>query len=99
MSKSAIKEFDNVSSYIHNYLKYMQEKNLDEDIYKMHLKFNFPTKEQFKIDTRSSIIKNKVTNEIYYFIHEIINDYSSIGFEKLTKYIQKNKISINIDDR
>ncbi len=96
--KSAIKEFDNVSSYIHNYLKYMQEKNLDEDIYKMHLKFNFPTKEQFKIDTRSSIIKNKVTNEIYYFIHEIINDYSSIGFEKLTKYIQKNKITLNIDD-
>ena len=96
--KSAIKEFDNVSSYIHNYLKYMQEKNLDEDIYKMHLKFNFPTKEQFKIDTRSSLIKNKVTNEIYYFIHEIINDYSSIGFEKLTKYIQKNKITLNIDD-
>ena len=96
--KSAIKEFDNVSSYIHNYLKYMQEKNLDEDIYKMHLKFNFPTKEQFKIDTRSSMIKNKVTNKIYYFIHEIINDYSSIGFEKLTKYIQKNKITLNIDD-
>ncbi|MFY4803716.1 hypothetical protein ACOTWC_06530 [Aliarcobacter butzleri] len=96
--KSAIKEFDNVSSYIHNYLKYMQEKNLDEDIYKMHLKFNFPTKEQFKIDIRSSLIKNKVTNEIYYFIHEIINDYSSIGFEKLTKYIQKNKITLNIDD-
>ena len=96
--KIAIKEFDNVSSYIHNYLKYMQEKNLDEDIYKMHLKFNFPTKEQFKIDTRSSMIKNKVTNEIYYFIHEIINDYSSIGFEKLTKYIQKNKITLNIDD-
>ena len=96
--KIAIKEFDNVSSYIHNYLKYMQEKNLDEDIYKMHLKFNFPTKEQFKIDIRSSLIKNKVTNEIYYFIHEIINDYSSIGFEKLTKYIQKNKITLNIDD-
>ena len=96
--KSSIKEFDNVSSYIHNYLKYMQEKNLDEDIYKMHLKFNFPTKEQFKIDTRSSLIKNKITNKTYYFIHEIINDYSSIGFEKLTKYIQKNKISINIDD-
>ena len=96
--KIAIKEFDNVSSYIHNYLKYMQEKNLDEDIYKMHLKFNFPTREQFKIDTRSSLIKNKITNKTYYFIHEIINDYSSIGFEKLTKYIQKNKITLNIDD-
>ena len=65
--KNAIKEFDNVSNYIHNYLKFMQENNTDKDIYKMHLKFNFPTKEQFQIDTRCSLIKNKDTNKTYYF--------------------------------
>ncbi|MCG3695476.1 hypothetical protein [Aliarcobacter butzleri] len=96
--KSAIKEFDNVSNYIHNYLKYMQENNLDDDIYKMHLKFNFPTKEKFQIDTRSSLVTNKETNEKYYFIHEIINDYSDIGFEKLTKIIEKNKVILNLGD-
>ncbi|MFV7790687.1 hypothetical protein ACNSOP_03330 [Aliarcobacter lanthieri] len=96
--ENAIKEFNNVSNYIHNYLKFMKEKNTDKDIYKMHLKFNFPTREEFQIDTRCSLIKNKDTNKIYYFIHEIINDYSNIGFEKLTKYIQKNKIILNIDD-
>lgn len=94
----AKREFDNVSNYIHNYLKYMQENNLDDDIYKMHLKFNFPTKEEFQIDTRSSLVTNKKTNEKYYFIHEIINDYSDIGFDKLTKIIEKNKVILNLGD-
>ena len=94
--KNAIKEFDNVSGYIHNYLKFMQENNFDDDIYKMHLKFNFPTKEEFQIDTRSSLVTNKETNEKYYFIHEITNDYSDIGFDKLTKIIEKNKVILNL---
>lgn len=94
----AKREFDNVSNYIHNYLKYMQENNLDDDIYKMHLKFNFPIKEEFQIDTRSSLITNKETNEKYYFIHEITNDYSDIGFKKLTKIIEKNKVILNLGD-
>ena len=94
--QSAIKEFDNVSNHIQNYIKFMIDRNLDVDA--MHLKFNFPTKEEFKIDTRTTLIKNKITNEDYYFIHEITNDYSNIGFEKLTKYIQKNKIILNLDD-
>lgn len=96
--KSAIREFDNVSNYIHNYLKYMQENNLDDEIYKIYLKFNFPTKEEFQIDTRSSLVTNKKTNEKYYFIHEITNDYSDIGFEKLTKIIEKNKVILNLGD-
>lgn len=96
--KSAIREFDNVSSYIHNYLKYMQENNLDDDIYKIYLKFNFPTKEEFQIDTRSSFVTNKETNEKYYFINEITNDYSDIGFNKLTKIIEKNKVILNLGD-
>lgn len=94
----AKREFDNVSNYIHNYLKYMQENNLDDDIYKMHLKFNFPTKQEFQIDTRSSLVTNKETNEKYYFIHEITNDYSDIGFEKLTKIIEKNIVILNLGD-
>lgn len=96
--KNAIKEFENVSSYIHNYLKYMQENNFDNDLYKMHLKFNFPIKDEFQIDTRSSLVTNKETNEKYYFIHEITNDYSDIGFEKLTKIIEKNKVILNLGD-
>jgi hypothetical protein len=96
--KNAIKEFENVSSYIHNYLKYMQENNYDKNLYKMHLKFNFPIKDEFQIDTRSSLVTNKETNEQYYFIHEITNDYSDIGFKKLTKIIENNKVILNLGD-
>ena len=74
----------------------MQENNLDDEIYKIYLKFNFPTKEEFQIDTRSSLVTNKETNEKYYFIHEITNDYSDIGFDKLTKIIEKNKVILNL---
>ncbi|MFA7070290.1 MAG: hypothetical protein WC144_05565 [Sulfurimonas sp.] len=94
--QSAIKEFDNVSNHIQNYIKFMIDRNLDVDA--MHLKFNFPTKEEFKIDTRTTLIKNKITKEEYYFIHEITNDYSNIGFEKFTKSVQKTKILLNLDD-
>lgn len=94
--KSAIREFDNVSNYIHTYLNYMQKNNYDFNLYKMHLKFNFPIKEKFQIDTRSSLVTNKETNEKYYFIHEITNDYSDIGFDKLTKIIEKNKVILNL---
>ncbi len=96
--KDAIKEFENVSSYIHNYLKYMQENNFDNDLYKIHLKFNFPIKGKFQIDTKTSLVTNNKTNEQYYFIHEITNDYSDIGFEKLTKIIESNKVILNLGD-
>ena len=96
--KDAIKEFENVSSYIHNYLKYMQENNFDNDLYKIHLKFNFPIKGKFQIDTKTSLVTNNKTNEQYYFIHEITNDYSDIGFEKLTKIIENNKVILNLED-
>lgn len=96
--KNAIKEFENVSSYIHNYLKYMQENNFDNDLYKIHLKFNFPIKGKFQIDTKTSLVTNNKTNEQYYFIHEITNDYSDIGFEKLTKIIETNKVILDLGD-
>ena len=76
----------------------MQENNLDDEIYKIYLKFNFPTKEKFQINTRSSLVTNKETNEEYYFIHEITNDYSDIGFDKFTKIIEKNKVILNLGD-
>jgi hypothetical protein len=46
--------------------------------------------------TLSSLVTNKETNEKYYFIHEITNDYSDIGFDKLTKIIEKNKVILNL---
>lgn len=91
-------EFENISKYIHHYLKYMREHDLDEEIDGIHLKINFPVKEKFKIDTRVSLVTNKETNKDYYFIHEITNDNSDIGFDKFTKIIEQNKIITDFED-
>lgn len=95
---SAQNQFENISKYIHHYLKYMREHDLDEEIDGVHLKINFPAKEKFKIDTRVSLVTNKETKEEYYFIHEITNDNSDIGFDKFTKIVEQNKIRTDIED-
>lgn len=95
---TAQNEFENISKYIHHYLKYMREHDLDEEIDGVHLKINFPVKEKFKIDTRVSLVTNKETKEEYYFIHEITNDNSDIGFDKFTKIVEQNKIITDLGD-
>lgn len=91
-------EFDNIGRYILRYLNYMRENDIDKEVDDIHLKINFPTKEKFQIDARVSQLTDKKTNEDYYFVHEIINDFSDIGFDKFTKIIDKNKVITDIGD-
>lgn len=86
---TAHKEFDNIGKYIHHYLKYMRENVPDKEIDGVYLKINFPVKEEFQIDARFTRVKNKKTNEEFYFVHEITNDTSDIGFDKFTKIIEQ----------
>lgn len=95
---TAGKEFDNIGKYINHYLKFMREKEPDKEIEDIHLKINFPVKEEFQINTRVSLLTNKNTNIEYYFVHEILNDYSDIGFDKFTKIVEQNKVITNIED-
>jgi hypothetical protein len=97
-NKIAQKEFDNIGKYINNYLSYMRNIDIDKEIESIPIKANFPIKEEFKIETRCSILTNEESKEKYYFIHEILNDYSDIGFDKFTKIIEQNKIVTTIDE-
>jgi hypothetical protein len=96
-NETAQKEFDNIGKYINNYLNYMRNHDIDKEIENIPIKANFPIKEKFKIETRCSILTNEENNEKYYFIHEILNDYSDIGFDKFTKIIEQNKTITTID--
>lgn len=96
--ETAHNEFDNIGKYIHNYLAYMRQEDIDKEPGDIHLKINFPVKEKFKIDVKATLLTNKDTNEQYYYIHEILNDYSDIGFDKFTKIIEQNKVITTIDD-
>lgn len=94
----AQKEFDNIGKYINNYLKFMRELDIDKEIEDIPIKANFPVREKFSIETRCSILTNEDKDEKYYFVHEILNDYSDIGFDKFTKIIQQNKIITTVDE-
>lgn len=96
--KVASYEFDNIGKYILNYLSYMRRKDIDEEPGDIHLKINFPTKELFQIDANVTIFKDEKTGEKYYYIHEIINDNSDIGFDHFTKIIEQNKNITTIGD-
>lgn len=96
--KNASNEFDNIGRYIHNYLSFMRHEDIDKEPGDIHLKINFPTKEIFKIDARVTHFRDEKTEEDYYYIHEITNDNSDIGFDKFTKIIEQNKNITSIDN-
>lgn len=90
--------FDNIGRYINSYLKYMRNLDLDKEVESMPIKATFPVKGKFKIDTRASVFTNDTTKEKFYFIYEILNDYSDIGFDKFTKIIERDKYIPKIDN-
>ena len=91
-------EFENIGKYINSYVKYMRNNDIDKEVEDIHLIINFPIKEIFQIDTRTTKVINKETKEEYYYIHEILNDYSNIGFNKLTKIIEETKIISSVEN-
>ncbi len=92
------KAFDNMSLYIHNYLKYMKDKYPDKDITHLSIKARLPVEGEYSIEGRTTKIINEDTNTEYYYIHEILNDTADIGFYKFTKYLQKNNVITKFDD-
>lgn len=88
--------FKDVSAYIQSYLKYMNEK-YKEITKKIPIKVKFPIVEKFKIDTKATKILDK-NNIPTYFVHEITNDYSNLGFTKLIKILQKTNLAAKMKD-
>jgi hypothetical protein len=95
----AKKAFDDISQYIQWYIKYVYEKNPNDEVESTPIKAKFPTKEEFQINTRASIVHNKITGEKFYYVYEIINDYSDIGFDgKLEKIYEKTTVISEPED-
>ena len=92
------KAFDNMSLYIHNYLKYMKDKYQDKDITHLPIKARLPVDGEYSIEGRTTKLINEDTNIEYYYIHELLNDTADIGFYKFTKYLQKNHVITEFDD-
>ncbi|MGW8168398.1 MAG: hypothetical protein ACWGHH_00055 [Sulfurovaceae bacterium] len=96
--EKARKAFDDIGRYILVYLKSMKEKYNKDNIDSMPIKAKFPVINKFTIDARVSRVYNEDTKKEYYFVHEIIDDNSDIGFRKFIKYFQRDKIIQDISD-
>jgi len=78
--------FESMGKYLLSYMDYY--KNDTTKIFKEHLplKAKFPIKSQFKIWTRNTHFYDENSRKHFIYIHEITNDNSDIGFDKLTTY-------------
>lgn len=78
--------FESMGKYLLSYMDYF--KNDKTKTFKEHLplKAKFPVKGQFKIWTRSTYFYDEDSCKSFIYIHEITNDNSGIGFDKLTTY-------------
>lgn len=78
--------FESMGKYLLSYMDYY--KNDTTKIFKEHLplKAKFPIKSQFKIWTRNTHFYDENSRKHFIYIHEITNDNSDIGFNKLTTY-------------
>lgn len=83
---NASEAFESMGKYLLSYMDYC--KNDKTKIFEEHLplKAKFPVKSQFKIWTRHTYFYDEKSRESFIYIHEIINDNSDIGFDKLTTY-------------
>ena len=89
--------FENIRKYIQGYLSYYK-KNHSKNIEAVYLKANFPTKEKFSIKVKTTEIVSQLDNETYHYVHEIINDNSTISFDSLETIIEQIDNQIEPDD-
>lgn len=85
----ANKGFKDILQYISNYKSKNDFNHKATNI--LPIKALFPTKEQFNIKVRYIELPNENTNITTYLVNEIINDDSTLDFEKLTVLKAKKK--------
>ena len=90
--------FDDIGNYINSYLRYMEDKYPDKDVKTIPIKAKFPVKGKFNMEARVSKLTNENTGMDYYYVHEILNDTSDIGFKKFKKLTEKNSVVTEIDE-
>lgn len=80
----AVEAFERIGTYLLAYIKkYGTVKNVEEHL---PIKAKFPQRGQFSISARYSSFYDESSKNHYYYVHEITNDNSDIGFTKLTTF-------------
>jgi hypothetical protein len=93
--EEASKKFEDMGKYINTYVDYVTRKSSKAPP-DMPIKAKFPIDGHFRLQARVHKISNGSTKDIFY-VHEIVDDNSSIGFEKLQILLESNISSIDLD--
>ena len=89
---------DAIGTFIYKYIKTVKEKNPEASITRIPIKAKFPYRGEFTISCRMSHLYHKETDKHYFYVHEITDDNSPIGFSKFTTFFQGKKIVTDPDD-
>lgn len=95
--------FEDVAQYIHNCRNDVKKNNQKKykkpaDINTVPIKAKIPVKEIVTFDLRVALLENEDTGKKYYYVHEIVNDDSDIGFDKFTKILEEEMAKPDIVD-
>lgn len=94
--EDAVKNFDKIGTYINAYIRAKKDKTAEAQIESVPIKAKFPVEDEFLITASVSDFYHN--GKYYMYVHEILDDDSSIGFSKFTAFIQGKNIITEIDD-
>lgn len=93
---SAVDNFEKIGTYINSYMRILKDKTLVQQVESVPIKAKFPVEDKFSI---TCMISDFYHNGRYYkYVHEILDDNSSIGFTKFTTFLQGKNIITEVDD-
>ncbi len=94
--KDAIDSFNATAGSLYQYLKLGKEKYKNKQIRSVPINAKFPVRDEILIKTRVSLLE--VDKKRYFYVHEILDDNSDIGFSDFTVYTQGARIKTDVDD-
>ncbi|WP_456322175.1 hypothetical protein [Hydrogenimonas sp.] len=83
--------FDAVGTFINSYIKAVKDRNPKAYIGRVPIKAKFPYRGKFTISCRLSRFFDKEKNKHYFYVHEITDDDSPIGFSKFTTFFKEKR--------
>lgn len=93
--QDAIEAFERIGTYLLAYIKkYKTVRNVAEHL---PIKAKFPQRGQFSISARYSSFYDESSKNYYFYVHEITNDNSDIGFTKLTTFYPGFNMALDVD--
>jgi hypothetical protein len=94
--EDAVNNFEKIGTYINAYIRAKKDKTAATQIKSVPIKAKFPVEDKFSITCMVSDFNHN--GKYYKYVHEILDDNSSIGFSKFTTFIQGKNIITEIDD-